>query len=357
MPASNGQESKLVKIGSARRPRIWLGQSVNTSSICAHHPDLRRASFLTSLGCAIKRPMLRQTHLNSMLREKLGVSGPIMVDSGGFALLNNPNSGWTVRKVGDLIEKINAEIFVSLDLPPSKEDDQAMRKQKIRKSAANYGILADRFPRKIIMPVIHGRTLSEIELSIEGVIKQKRNPTWVGLGGIVPLLQNRYASKEISTLGAEVFIGRALAAVRLSFPTAQIHAFGAGGTRTFPAVFALGADSGDSIGWRQAAGFGSVFLPLKTQRVVSWNVANGPPRKVLDETDMAQIDACGCPICRSMGSITERLALLRKGFYYRSIHNAWTISNQHKYWPKTREAMRTLVSSGALGSNWAKAAG
>jgi len=135
----------------------------------------------------------------------------------------------------------------------------------------------------------------------------------------------------------------------------RIHAFGAGGPRTFPAVFALGADSGDSIGWRQAAGFGSVFLPLKTQRAVIWNRTKTPPRRTLDESDLAQIDLCGCPSCGSATSTSKRVALMKSSFRYRAIHNAWTIINQYKYWPKTRIELRSLLQSGGLGENWARA--
>jgi hypothetical protein len=78
---------------------------------------------------------------------------------------------------------------------------------------------------------------------------------WIGLGGIVPLLKNRSFPGEISRMGAEAFIAIALREIRKTFPKSRVHAFGAGGTRTFPAVFAFGADSADSIGWRQAAGY------------------------------------------------------------------------------------------------------
>jgi queuine/archaeosine tRNA-ribosyltransferase len=235
-------------------------------------------------------------------------------------------------------------------------DDKANRRRKIRASSKNFGLLADRFPEKVVMPVIHGRTMEEIELSISGILQQNKSPKWVGLGGIVPLLQNRLPSKEISAAGAEVFIGQALTMMRNAFPTTvKIHAFGAGGPRTFPAVFALGADSGDSIGWRQAAGFGSIFLPLKTQRAVIWNYSKGPPRKVLDESDMAQIALCCCPACGSLTSTAQRVSLLKKSFYYRAIHNAWTVTNQFKYWPRTRSELLSMLSSGVLGLNWAKA--
>jgi hypothetical protein len=151
-------------------PMVWLGQSVDTSSLCASYPELRCLPFLTSLGCAIRRPSLRHTHFDGRLRDKLGITGPLMIDSGGFALLMNPRANWTVGTVGDLIAKIDGQIFVNLDLPPHSEDNAESRRRKIRRSNTNFEILSARFPEKTIMPVIHGRTLRELAYSVESFI-------------------------------------------------------------------------------------------------------------------------------------------------------------------------------------------
>jgi queuine/archaeosine tRNA-ribosyltransferase len=345
--------SKLVK--RFARPVIWLGQSVDTSSICSQYPQLRKSHFLTSLGCAIRRPSLRRSHFNVSLRAKLGVTGPLMVDSGGFALLMNPTAKWSARNVSDLISRIDADVFVSLDLPPLKSDTAADHRKKIFRSHRNYQFLSMAFPDKVIMPVIHGRTVSELELSLDLLSRCSKRPAWVGLGGIVPLLQNRYVTREIAQTGPEVFIAQALTMIRRAFPKVKIHAFGAGGTRTFPAVVSFGADSGDSIGWRQAAGFGSIFLPLKSQRAVIWNGSKRAPRKLLDDSDLEQLQQCGCPFCIQSSSIADKIELLQRDFHSRAIHNAWTISNQYRYWPKTRSAMTKFIGEGYLGRPWMRA--
>jgi queuine/archaeosine tRNA-ribosyltransferase len=305
----------------------------------------------------MRRPSLRGSHFNLSLRDKLGLAGPLMIDSGGFALMKVPSAKWSATIVGNFIESIDAEIFVSLDLPPSTGDDQHERQRKIRASTRNFRYLTDRFPTKTIMPVVHGRSISEINYSIELILRASRNPSWIGLGGIVPLLMNRYTSDEIATLGSETFIGLSITALRRAFPDAKIHAFGAGGTRTFPAAFAFGADSADSIGWRQAAGFGSIFLPMKSQRIVTWSNDTKRPRKLLDDSDLEQIDACSCPICRSKKSTSSRLAAFNKGFHNRAIHNAWTLCNQFRSWPRNRSAMMSLLANGIFGPRWASAVG
>ena len=336
-------------------PVVWLGQSADTSSICAGHPELTQAPFLTSLGCAIRRPSLLKSHFNGALKNKLGITGPLMVDSGGFVLSTKPNSRWSIETVADCIAGIDADAFVSLDYPPGIRDSSLERLEKIDLSIENFGRLSDMFQNKKIIPVIHGRTLREIEYSSELIAAHTPKPKWVGLGGLVAVLQRRRLSGEIAAMTPERFIGQTLSIVRRVFPSSIIHVFGAGGTRTFPALFALGADSGDSIGWRQMAGFGSILLPLKGERTVSLVRAKRRLRR-LSQCDLAQLEVCVCPICRSLSSIESRLGAFQRNFYNRSIHNAWTIVNQYSFWPKTRSEMMALLESGGLGRQWAKAA-
>lgn len=334
--------------------KVWLGQSVDTSSICSGYEELNSLPFLTSLGCAIRRPSLRRTHLNADLRTKLGLNGPLMVDSGGFALSINPAASWSLRHVSEAIEEIRADIFVTLDIPPHRTDAARDRMRKIRKSVSNYERLSERFPEKVIMPVVHGRTRNEIEFCLELIASISSRPAWVGIGGVVPLLQRRRLLADWGD-SPESFIAMCLRATRRRFPYSRIHVFGAGGTRTFPAMVALGADSADSIGWRHAAGFGSVFLPLKSQRIIAPQGNERAVRKVLDRTDAADLMRCECPICRRRATLRGRIGSFKKSFHNRSIHNAWVIANQFLDWPRTRADLSSLVMEGGLGPQWALA--
>jgi queuine/archaeosine tRNA-ribosyltransferase len=336
-------------------PLVWLGQSVDTSSICSAFADFDRSAFLTSLGCAIRKPSLRTSCFNGDLRSKIGVHGPLMIDSGGFALSSRPDPKWDCDIVFGLYSNIPGDIYVSLDYPPMLDDGPDIRKQKIIASNNNYQKLSSLLAEKLVMPVVHGRTMSEIDLSLNLLLKSKICPTWVGLGGLVPLLKNRRLTAQITGMGAEVFIAKALRKVRAAFPKARIHAFGAGGTVTFPAVFSFGADSADSIGWRQAAGFGSVFLPLKTQRIVTW-AGERPPRKLMDASDLRDLANCQCPICRRSASVKGRLRSMKGHFQNRAIHNAWTITRLAVPRDKTRAQVRSFLALGGLGKGWANAA-
>src|ERR1700709_1915219 len=142
MPSGKARNGTLGLL----KPQILLGQSADTSSICSTYDELKTAAFLTSLGCVMRRPSLRGSHFNLSLRDKLGLAGPLMIDSGGFALMKVPSAKWSATIVGNFIESIDAEIFVSLDLPPSTGDDQHERQRKIRASTRNFRYLTDRFP-------------------------------------------------------------------------------------------------------------------------------------------------------------------------------------------------------------------
>src|SRR6185437_6380472 len=102
-----------------------------------------------------------------------------------------------------------------------------------------------------------------------------------------------------------------------------------------------------------AAGYGSIFLPLKSQRAIRWNETKRAPRRLLDEDDLHSIRKCQCPSCVTSSRVQRRLALLRKDFHNRSLHNAWVISNQFRQWPATRRQMADVVGAGLLGPSWA----
>jgi tRNA-guanine family transglycosylase len=291
-----------------------------------------------------------KTRFGEHLRRVMGFKGPVMLDSGGFVLSKNPIAKWNVHDVAALFQQVEADVYVSLDVPPGMGDSLRMRRSKIHRTSENFSILRDRFPHKTIMPVVHGRTLNEIELSLKLIDGMLGSLKWIGIGGMVPLIQHRSVSGLIDQ--PETFLGKAVRLVRLAAPSARIHVFGAGGTRTFPAIIALGADSADSIGWRLAAGFGRIFLPLKSQRTIAEN-GKCPRGRLVEETDIVQISECNCPTCRDR-SLQNRLRTLRDHFYHRAIHNAWTTVFQYRYWPPP-DILADAVRHGLVGLRWADA--
>jgi len=304
---------------------MWIGQSVDTSVLTARVPEFRGWPMLTSLGCAIRKPRLIETRFQADLKSRLGITGPLMLDSGGFVLMKRHVRSWGVRKVAAVYEAVEADVLVSLDHPPALGDTLSERRAKYRRTFLDLDFLLLRCGGRL-MPVVHGRTPEEVESNCRAIRMRIGAPRWVGLGGLVPLLQRSGNVRRASSSSPHVFIAQALRIVRANFPKACLHVFGAGGPQTLLALFGLGADSADSIGWRQAAGFGSIYLPGRSQRLLSWTKSESPrPRPLIDRSDRRLLLACQCPSCRPLCSLEKRISELDKDFTRRAIHNLWVL--------------------------------
>lgn len=308
-------------------PAVWLGQSVDTSVLTARVPEMRSWPMLTSLGDAIRRRRYINTHFNESLRTKLGVEGPLMVDSGGYVLMTQNVPGWSVRRVAEVYRRLDADVLVSLDHPALASDDTSVRARKRRLTITNLSKLAGEFGADRLMPVIHGVTTREVERNCIAVQKIVERPTWVGMGGLVPILKLLGRNGSGAKRPHDHFAA-ALAIVRQAFPRSLIHIFGAGSPRSCLAAFAMGAHSADSQGWRQAAGFGSIYLPGKGQRILEWNRPDPRPRPIIDDDDRQLLQRCICPFCRNHIRIESRVRLMSKSFEARSIHNAWILRQE-----------------------------
>jgi tRNA-guanine family transglycosylase len=322
-------------------PIVWLGQSVDTSVIPARVPEMRTWPVLTSLGDAMRRERYAHTHFNGHLRSKLGLRGPIMVDSGGFVLMTRKVTNWSAARVAEIYRRVDADVLVSLDFPVLHADTSAVRKKKLQFTIDQLKRLAGEFGPDKLMPVIHGATPNEIECSCGAVRAITPRPRWIGLGGLVPLLR-RFGRKEMGESRRHYYhFSMTLAAVRRTFPHSVIHVFGAGAPRSCLAAFAMGAHSADSQGWRQAAGFGSIYLPGRGQRILQWTRPTNPPRPIIDESDHQLLEACMCPACREHEHPARRIRILKRHFEARSIHNAWVLT-------KEVSAFRVAAQEGAL---------
>lgn len=303
---------------------LWLGQSVDTSILHAGYPDFARLPILTSVGCVIRRPRAIADKFDARLRERVGARSRLMVDSGGFVLMRNPAAGWDVDNVARLYENIDAEHLVSLDVPPGEDDDGPERNRKYELTIANLGKLVDRFGSRIV-PVAHGTTPDELDRNCRRILEIFPSPGLVGIGGLVPTLQ-RCGSSSRSKNGPQRRIADSIACVRSHFPKADLHLFGVGSLHTVLGVIALGVNSVDSIGWRQAAGFGSVYIPGRHRRLLTHRARERPCRPFANEEDLELLASCKCPECRvrTVGEAwgSERLAA---HFKPRAIHNIWVL--------------------------------
>jgi tRNA-guanine family transglycosylase len=310
-----------------RLPMMWIGQSVDTSILHVTVPEFRDLPVLTSLGCAIRRPSLLARRFGPNLKATLNVSGPLMLDSGGFSMMKNKASNWSAEDVSAVYHRVDADIVVSLDIPPGLNDRRSARAVKLDRTLNNLAILAPRFgPR--LMPVVQGRTPQEVIECCEGIAKRLASPEWLGIGGLVPLLQRSGSYRIPGRDTPQAKIATTLQIVRAHFPKSILHVFGVGSIQTMLALFSLGAQSADSIGWRQAAGFGSIYLPGQNQRLLSWKSKSVQPRPLIDAADRALLAECNCPVCRPIELLQYRIRRLNGGFTQRSLHNLWVLGRE-----------------------------
>jgi 7-cyano-7-deazaguanine tRNA-ribosyltransferase len=323
-----GQPVQISVGGQTQRlPMMWIGQSVDTSLIHTSIREYHGLPVLTSLGCAIRRPSLLARHFGPDLKARLNVRGPLMLDSGGFAMMKRRIKSWTVRDVSIVYERVDADLVVSLDIPPRLSEPPRIRAEKLRRTLSNLAYLAPKFGTRLV-PVVQGRTVLEIEKSCEGILRSAPSPIWIGIGGLVPLILRSGMHKTARADTPQMVIAQTIRVVRSYFPNSVLHVFGVGSAQTMLALFGLGAHSADSIGWRQAAGFGSIYLPGRNQRLLSWKSNSPQPRPIINEAELALLARCACPACGPIERIDRRIKYLEAGFEARSIHNLWVLRNE-----------------------------
>jgi queuine/archaeosine tRNA-ribosyltransferase len=306
---------------------IWLGQSVDTSTIHTCYDDFSEIPILTSIGCAMRRRKANGAKFDVGLRKRLGAGGPLMVDSGGFVLMAKKNRRWSAASVATLYDRIDADYLVSLDLPPNRDDRPSDRRRKYGSTIRNFELLFDQFGERVV-PVVHGFGLNEVERNCLRIAQLCPSPALIGIGGLVPTLQRCGSIKRPSADSPHRTIANSIECVRTYFPKSKIHLFGVGSLHTVLGVIAAGANSVDSIGWRQAAGFGSVFIPGRHRRLLTERERQTPCRPFASRGDLDLLAACLCPACRHNGEIEDNVERLRRHFKPRAAHNIWVLYSE-----------------------------
>jgi tRNA-guanine family transglycosylase len=111
--------------------------------------------------------------------------------------------------------------------------------------------------------------------------------------------------------------------VRAHFPTAIIHVLGAGSPKNVATAIRCGADSTDSIAWRRAAGFGTIYLPDTGERfLLPRERKRATSRPILKPCEIELLEGCACPACLEYPQIDRRIAELANSYIARAAHNA-----------------------------------
>lgn len=328
---------------------VWLCHNLRNQVLFARHRSLKRAPVLVSLGDAFLRPSYKDRYFTETLRETLGLTGPIMIDSGGFALMSRRHLRWSMKEVERLYCRLPADILVSLDFPPSPHDDQPTRNRLRRKTLNNLRRMRDFVAADRLMPVVHGYSPIELARSCDGVKSVCQTVARIGIGGLVPLICSGGLVREFSYMRLDgtkgdrsTWIADALQLVREKFPDAFIHVFGIGSATTAISVLSLGADSVDSFSWRRVANYGAILLPGCSERFPTELNGRTPSRPVVSKREFPQLMNCKCPTCIKTMGVETRLQLLAASYTNRAVHNAWTVLEEVRRFRNAFQRDRTL---------------
>ena len=191
---------------------------------------------------------------------------PLMIDSGGFALLFEGNHIQEQNGLGCLVinkeeetelltpwdvldfQEINADVAFTLDfpIPPKTEIKEARLRQKLTIANSIWALENRRKKDMLLFAVIQGWDLE----SISYCAKQYQDKTFdgVALGGMVPRVRNRE------------FVLECVKTVREILPNLPLHVFGMGNPDFLQELYVAGVSSTDSSSYVKAAAEGRSWI-------------------------------------------------------------------------------------------------
>jgi queuine/archaeosine tRNA-ribosyltransferase len=321
---------KFENGGSLKRGTIMIVHNLRNRMFLPEY-GLHDTPLMVSIVDITARPNLRKVIAAIGIKAHLGVSGPVVIDSGGYSFMTEKWSNVTADDVVNVYRYLNADIYAALDLPPAPHDDRETRLRKWRKTLRNLDQMLIGLREQCLMPIIHGHTLDEVQKACRDIRQRVARPSIVALGGMVPfmrgLMQRQFSYERRNGMRADgaTFVADAISVCRAEFAGSHLHVFGAGSTTTAVALLVLGADSVDSLAWRRAAGFGTIFLAGHAERIISRRdrLLNSRPRIARKNYNL--LDGCCCPVCIPYDQARERSRALGNSYIARAVHNVWTL--------------------------------
>jgi tRNA-guanine family transglycosylase len=261
-------------------------------------------------------PQWERVESGNSLREEMGVSSDVVVfaDSGGFDLKSG-EVDTTPERVIETQRKIDADIFGTLDVPPSKEKRSQENERRIQKSI-RYALEASDLHdgEGLLFASVHGRDPETVRNSVH-YLKKHGDFDGFALGGLAPI---RSDYRKVIRL--------ILAARRAT--DKHLHVYGLGGIVYQPLLVYLGVDSFDSTAFIRSAGNRNYLIP-------------GFGGEELRNIDGMDYLPCPCQVCcsRKLDEIRESRELLVK-------HNAWALAielRKFRYMANSEEDIETYL--------------
>lgn len=309
-------------------PILWLGHRVGGEpkpwqAFQLPGVLMNAWDILASGRAAIK---VREAGLSSYLG--LDRSSAVLLDSGGYLYLKRDDMEANLYEILELYEDLVPMIGAVLDYPFDPFDPVEVNVRRWRQTLENVRLMFGDSHSLTLMPIIHAHSVTQAQRACTELRQILGQPVVLGIGSLVPLMRGRHDGEILKKDKGNHQSGRHLAAkivrvVRTEFPDSFLHVFGVGGTTTMHIMFALGADSLDSVGWRLKAAYGAIQLPGLGDRLTGKKKRKGRTLIIEDDRAIEMLLQCQCPLCRQYGTLEQRLAALDDTFNNRALHNAW----------------------------------
>lgn len=236
----------------------------------------------------------------------------VWVDSGGYQAMVK---GVTINlnAVTHRYIRIEADLYISLDLPPIKPCEASA--DLVKRNVNNFIELSSRLSDKTIVPVIH---CYPSDLMFEAIdIYKSYGANLIAFGG--------FASPSMAKGGdgSRTLPMVALALLTKSFK-GHVHVLGVGGAPVaYSAMKLLGVSSVDTSSWRTKAAYGKVIVPGRGERYVGNGRAKFG-RKDFSENDYEVLVSA---LERSRFPSLNSLDFMLKTFKGRALINAWIMKH------------------------------
>ncbi|MHA1222503.1 MAG: hypothetical protein ACTSP3_04435 [Candidatus Heimdallarchaeaceae archaeon] len=330
----NSEINKSMLLSSMHKKEeifFWYGTPINAQPEPSFLQEFssNNIGILVNSADILSKQKIKDKILENNLKNFLNYNGKIMLDSGGFLFQKRNEINIKMKELLFLYKKAKPDVCVALDHPIDPKLSYHQNYKRRIKSLKNLEIMVKENLDSELIPVIHGYSflqLRNFSKKVKEIYKDNTNcdPKWIGLGSMVPLLKLSHGVGSIprdsnrTSLNSVEFLFAAIAYIKKLFPKSFLHVFGVGGTTTMQLVYASGADSLDSVGWRLKAAHGAIQMLGLSDRFLS--PRKNKSRKVLEVEYRKNFEECKC------GIKPHTLEQLDNSFTLRAKHNAFVYS-------------------------------
>lgn len=290
---------------------------------------IRVPGVMVSAYTLLSNERLRLLARGRGLRRLLGIGDDmtLWIDSGGYQFMKRGIAASTglerlADKLVSLYRSIEADYYISLDIPPGPREPIPLRAYKIAKNVELYNRM------RSLMGELRDKLVPVFHLSWGNLLRVQMNAYSVAeaaaVGGLVPLIMQ--LDGKHSRRRAVAF----LALMRKRWGS-WLHTLGLASPAMIPILRVLRMDSGDTQSWRHKAAYGKVVMPGRGERHISDRPVRFGPSKPRDEEHEILYKLME-EARRELGLTPEQI---RSDFIARALFNALILHkaavNGHRY--------------------------